>query len=76
MTTTSPALKPPAMPPADTPEPSAYLVPANDNRAVDGPAAEALRKGDVIISELVHLIGHRMAGEDFAARSAAANDNE
>jgi hypothetical protein len=64
------------MPPADTPEPGEYLVPANDNNTVDGPAAEALRKADVVIPQLAHFVGHRMAREDFVARIVAANDND
>ncbi len=64
------------MPTADTPEPSEYVVPTNDNNTVDGPAAEPLRNADVIIPQLAHLIGRSMAREDFAACIAAANDND
>jgi len=62
------------MPPADTPQPDEHLVPANDNRAADGPASEALGKADVVL-QIARLIGHRMTRKDFAALTAA-NDND
>jgi len=64
------------MAPADTPKPGEYLVPANNNNIVDGPAAEPLRNADVIIPRLAHLIGRSMAREDFAACIVGANDND
>ncbi len=76
MTTTSPVQRRLTMPPADTREPGEYLVLANDNNTVEGPAAEPLRNGDVIIPLLAHLIGRSMARDDFAACIAAANDND
>ena len=64
------------MAPADTPEPGGYLVLANDNNTLDGPAAKPLRNADVIIPQLAHLIGRSMAREDFAACIVGANDND
>lgn len=76
MTTTNPAQRRPAMPPADTPEPGECLGLANDNNTVDGPAAEPLHNADVIIPQLAHLISRSMARANFAACIAAANDND
>ena len=59
------------MAPADPPDPDA----ANDNGDADGPAPEALRKVNDVVLQLARIIGRRMAREDFAARSAPANDN-
>lgn len=60
--------------------------PANDNDPSgqsrnDGgtvlPNPETLRRIDTVVLQLARLIGRRMAREDFAARiAAAANDND
>ena len=47
---------------------------ANDNRDADGSEPEALRKVNAVALKLAHIIGRRMAREDFAGQSAA-NDN-
>jgi hypothetical protein len=66
------------MTPADVPDPpEGWPVAANDNGNVDGPDPEALRKVDAVALTIARIIGRRMAREDFAARmAAAANDNQ
>jgi hypothetical protein len=64
------------MTPADPPESDRqHPVAANDNGSVDGPDPEVLRKINKVALKLARIIGRRMAREDFAARTAAANDN-
>ncbi len=64
------------MTPADPPDPEGHPVAANDNGGTDGPDPEALRKVNDVALKLAHIIGRRMARENFAARVAkAANDN-
>lgn len=64
------------MTPADPPESDRqHPVAANDNGDADGPDPEALRKVNEVALQLARIIGRRMAREDFAVRTAAANDN-
>lgn len=48
---------------------------ANDNRDADGFEPEALRKVNAVALKLAHIIGRRMAREDFARQMTVANDN-
>jgi hypothetical protein len=65
------------MTPADVPDPpDGRPVAANDNGNVNGPDPDALRKVDEVALTIARIIGRRMAREDFAARLAAANDNQ
>lgn len=50
-------------------------IAANDNRDAEGPEPEALRKVDAVALKLAHIIGRRMAREDFENAMHAANDN-
>lgn len=63
------------MTPAGTPDPDGQPVAANDNGDTT-PDPEALRKVDAVALQIARLIGRRMAREDFAARIAAANDDQ
>lgn len=63
------------MAPADVPDPEEQPVAANDNGNADGPDPEALRKVNKVALKFARIVGRRMAREDFAARIAAANDN-
>jgi hypothetical protein len=63
------------MSPADVPDSEGQPVAANDNGNADGPDPEALHKVNEVALKLARIIGRRMAREDFAARVAAANDN-
>jgi len=54
--------------------------PANDNHPPSGQnagnKADASARLDAVVLTIARLIGRRMAREDFAARIAAANDND
>lgn len=54
--------------------------PANDNRPPSGQDAGndagVAERLDAVVLSIARLIGRRMAREDFAARTAAANDND
>lgn len=63
------------MAPADPPNPEGRPTAANDNGEGDSLGPEALRKVDGVVLQLARIIGRRMAREDFATRTAAANDN-
>lgn len=63
------------MTPADPHDPDGHPVAANDDGDAAGPDPEALRKVNEVALKLARIIGRRMAREDFAARTAAANDN-
>ncbi len=63
------------MTPTDPLDPEGHPVAANDNGNADGPDPEALRKLNDVVLQLARLIGRRMAREDFAALTAA-NDNQ
>jgi hypothetical protein len=60
---------------ADPPDSEGHPVAANDNGDTNGPDPEAQRKVNHTVLQLARIIGRRMAREDFAARTAAANDN-
>jgi hypothetical protein len=52
------------------------IIPANDNDGTDGkPDAETWQRIDRAALTLARIIGRRMAREDFAALTAA-NDNQ
>lgn len=59
----------------DRPERRWPVQAANDNAGTAGPDPRALRKVDAVALALARIIGRRMAREDFAKATQAANDN-